>query len=191
MNHLPLNIYLVSAGFMSGLFAAPLKDKPLTHVAPREYYLGTHFTYVKAVDGDTLDIQDSYGNITRIRLHAIDTPERGLPYYEKAAQNLEALCKDTDIRLTQIGDGGYGRISAYVYCGDVNVNTAQIENGMAIISINYANELHLYRLQDKARELCKGIWREVLQNNYPAKRLSGQSPIKGHVKFTNNAACHI
>ena len=91
MNHLPLNICLVSAGFMSGLFAAPLKDKPPMPAAPLEYYLGTHFTYAKAVDSDTLDIQDSSGNITRIRLHAIDTPERGLPYYEKATQSLEAV----------------------------------------------------------------------------------------------------
>jgi len=76
MNHLAINICLLTAGFFGGIFAAPHRSGEPALAAPPDYYLGTEFTYVKAIDGDTLDITDPRGNITRIRLHAIDTPER-------------------------------------------------------------------------------------------------------------------
>ncbi|MEP1231131.1 MAG: thermonuclease family protein [Litorimonas sp.] len=157
--------------------------------SPTQYYENETFSFMKAVDGDTLDIIDSHSQQIRIRLHGIDTPERGKFYFSQATKQLEALCKGQTIRLSTIGDGKFGRISANVTCGTIFANAALIESGAAIVSIQYANEPSFYKLQNGTRRACKGIWTKEIEKTYPKSRLEGHSPIQGWVKITSQENC--
>ena len=55
-------------------------------------------TVTKIVDGDTIDVQLSSGPI-RVRLHGVDTPERGQPWGKESTAALTALVmgKEVDI----------------------------------------------------------------------------------------------
>ena len=147
------------------------------------------FKAVRIVDGDTLIINDSWKS--NIRLNAIDTPERGKLYYAQATQKLEALCSQTDITLKNRGDGGYGRISADVYCDGVFVNTQMIKAGLAIVSIKYAKDAALYDIQDKARQSCREIWSQDIRKIYDEEKLRATAPSGEIVQITNNPDCKI
>jgi len=51
------------------------------------------YEVVHIVDGDTLDIRDANGIVTRIRLMGIDTPERGEPGFDEATAALAELAE--------------------------------------------------------------------------------------------------
>ncbi len=155
----------------------------------KTYYLGETFTFEKAVDGDTLDVKDARARTSRIRLHGIDTPERGQFYFAQATAELQALCKGHPIRLNHIGDGKFNRISANVYCGDTFVNAALLASGAAITAIKYADDKSFYTHQNAARAKCKGVWSHAIDNIYPRHRLEGRSPIYGKVKLTRHNKC--
>lgn len=164
------------------------KSKPQM-TAPIDYYTQSTFNFVKVIDGDTLDISDDQANVTRIRLHGIDTPESGKFYAAQAKAELNSLCKDKPIRLSKIGDGGYGRTSANMYCADIFVNAALIESGAAITSIQYADELSLYELQNRAQQACRGVWANPIETSYSPKKLKGHSAIQGDVRITTHQNC--
>lgn len=194
MSRFFLYMSILSAGFGGGYWAAPHAQQRTVQrtqkpTPPRIYYTQSEFKFVKAVDGDTLDISDSEGAVTRVRLRSIDTPERGTHHFQAAKIGLEHMCQGKQIKLSKIGDGRYGRISANVTCGKVNVNLQLLALGLAIISIPYADDTNDFAIQAVARHNCDGIWRHALAQNYPPKRLSGKSPIKGFVKFTAHAPC--
>ena len=197
MNHTrPSTIRIIlgaALGFFIGVSAHAVstsKQKPKPHItAPINYFAQSTFRFVRAIDGDTLDIADAQANITRIRLHGIDTPERGKFYAAEATAELNSLCKDKPIRLRKIGDGGYGRISANIYCADIFVNAALIESGAAITSIQYADELSFYDLQNRAQQACKGVWANPIMTSYSPKKLKGRSPIQGNIEITTHQNC--
>lgn len=203
MNQFILNLTCLSFGFISGQAYVSLADSsantPHASLTPTDYYLKTQFRLVKVVDGDTLDIskdiskhlseREPVPNTLRVRLHGIDTPERGQFYFAQAAAELDVLCEGQDIRLDTIGDGGFGRVSANVYCGKTFVNAALIQSGSAITSIKYADNADLYKLQNDARLSCKGVWAKPIETAYAPKKLSGRSPVKGKITLTTHKPC--
>jgi endonuclease YncB( thermonuclease family) len=58
--------------------AGDIRAKPKT----RQFWLGK---VTRVVDGDTIEVKLASGDIT-VRLHGIDTPERGQPWFEGARQ---------------------------------------------------------------------------------------------------------
>ena len=191
----PILRLLISAslGFLIGFSAhavSTAKAKSKSQLtAPIDYFAQSTFRFVKAIDGDTLDIADTQANITRIRLHGIDTPERGKFYAAEATAQLHNLCKDKPIKLGTIGDGGYGRVSANIYCAGIFVNAALIESGAAITSIKYADDRSFYALQNRARQACKGVWANPINTSYSVKRLKGDSPIHGQITLITHRNC--
>jgi len=186
-----------TVGFAMG-FKGCLIDRPNSNLTsniqnPNSYYLTKTFVFIKAIDGDTVDLSrdtsGSSGSIFRVRLHGIDTPERGKFYYAQAAAQLTALCEGQKIRLADIGDGKFDRISANIYCGEVFVNAALVESGAAITAIKYADDDLLYALQSEARLACRGVWAQPIDTTYSANRLTGYSPIHGKITLTNNQKC--
>ncbi|TLX68944.1 MAG: thermonuclease family protein [Thaumarchaeota archaeon] len=75
----------------------------------------------KAVDGDSIDIND-----TRIRLSLVDTPEIGHKNYTEAKNYTLELCPVGSIGLVDQDDdqsgGSYGRMISLVYCEDPSGN---------------------------------------------------------------------
>ncbi|MER3487420.1 MAG: hypothetical protein C4307_01115, partial [Chloroflexota bacterium] len=87
----------------------------------------------EVVDGDTILLQSG----TRVRLAQIDAPEReGECYGEQARRALEQLAPvgsrvrvETDPALDRLDR--YGRLLAYVFKGDMDVNLELVRRGAA------------------------------------------------------------
>ena len=80
----------------------------------------------RVIDGDTIDI----GNES-VRLLGINTPERGEQGYEEAKEFLGQLVLGKNVTLEFVGErqDKYGRILAYVFLNNTNINVKMIENG--------------------------------------------------------------
>ena len=148
-----------------------------------------HFQASKIIDGDTLEIDNIWH--TKIRLNAIDTPERGKDFYTEARQTLEKYCLKKNISLKNTANGGFGRTAADIYCDGLFVNPKMIEMGLAIVSIEHAKDRALYALQHKARQNCRGIWSQDITKIYQDHKLENISPYGETLKITNNPSCKI
>lgn len=114
----------------------------------------------RVVDGDTIYVRDSRGTL-KVRLHGIDTPERGQPYGRAAGRALADLVAAEYVRLQEVDIDSYGRVVAKVYIGNTYVNKAMIEKGYAWWYRRYAgNELGLWMAQRRAKKARLGLWAE-------------------------------
>ena len=126
----------------------------------------------KVVDGDTFWADDGSPKGIKVRLIGIDAPESrksfkkevGI-YGKESKAYLTQLLKGKKVRLVydvNLKDQ-YGRTLAYVYLEDGTfVNAEIIKNGFATIltippNVKFAD--YFYKLQQKARESKKGLWK--------------------------------
>jgi endonuclease YncB( thermonuclease family) len=84
----------------------------------------------KIVDGDTIDVQLSSGPI-RVRLHGIDTPERGQPGANEATATLSSLIAGKQVQIEPFSQDRYERMIRIVFLGDLNVNLELVKRGHA------------------------------------------------------------
>ena len=106
-------------------------------------------------DGDTLTVRGADGRL-RVRLLGIDTPElnfhgqRQSPWAEQAWQKLQLLApRGARVRLItdrQARDQ-YGRLLAYVFVGQRNVNLELVRAGWAVAYQIYPNLAQLRQIQ--------------------------------------------
>lgn len=85
---------------------------------------------VKIVDGDTIDVQLSTGPI-RVRLHGVDTPERGQPWGKESTAALTALVMGKEVDIEPFSQDRYERMIGIVFLGDLNVNLELVKRGHA------------------------------------------------------------
>ncbi|MEM7411008.1 MAG: thermonuclease family protein [Myxococcota bacterium] len=88
----------------------------------------------QVIDGDTIDVQCPGQKRERIRMLRIDTPEREEPGYAEARSALRSMLRGQDVHLVyerpgEPARGGHGRVLAYVYVGDTNVNVEIVRQG--------------------------------------------------------------
>ena len=126
-----------------------------------------------AVDGDTLRVRLSSGELAYVRLVGIDTPEDVRPGYptecgsEAAAASMQSLAPEGSL-VTLRGDSvadsedRYGRILAHAFIGARQLEIAQLRRGWA--------EVYRYRgqrfdglrrfeaAQRSARQAGRGVW---------------------------------
>ena len=118
----------------------------------------THVT-----DGDTLNVRCD-GRKERVRLLQVDTPERDDPLYEESTRALEALIagRAVDLELGAAEErDDYGRLLAYVFADDVNLNLAMIEGGWSPYFDRYGAGAYpgeFAQAERAARAAKRGIW---------------------------------
>ena len=114
----------------------------------------------RVVDGDTIHVLDGRGTI-KIRLHGIDSPERGQPYGRAAGGALADMVAGEYVRLKKVDTDRYGRTVAKVYIGNTYVNKAMVEKGYAWWYRQYAQgEIRLWLAEREARRAKRGLWAE-------------------------------
>ena len=95
-------------------------------------------------DGDTLDFRILNGSNITIRLSLVDTPERGEPGYEEAANFVESFCPvGSDAVFVQDSwqkVDKYDRSLGLVYCSDMLLNEILLSSGYAEIYNIYCDE---------------------------------------------------
>lgn len=116
-------------------------------------------TVIKIVDGDTIDVQLSSGPI-RVRLHGVDTPERGQPGGKEATGALTGLVQGKEVDIEPFSQDRYDRMIGIVYRGDLNVNLELVKRGHAWAYRQYMRkeDSQLCIAEAAARTATKGLW---------------------------------
>lgn len=117
---------------------------------------------VTVSDGDTLTVRcgpTGANPPVKVRIAAIDAPERRQAYGYNARQQLVQLCLQQRARIDPLGTDTYGRTVANVRCGQTDVASAQVRSGLAWVAPSYASaHPHLPALQQQARAQKRGLW---------------------------------
>jgi endonuclease YncB( thermonuclease family) len=110
-------------------------------------------------DGDTLTILDASNTQFRIRLAAIDAPEKAQPFGQRAKQKLSEICYDKSASINVISMDRYGRTVGDIDCAGINANEAMVESGLAWVYRKYDKGYeHLYAIEEEARNARRGLW---------------------------------
>ncbi len=94
------------------------------------------FKVVKVFDGDTIKAA-GFDLLFKIRLAGIDSPEtgfknkKGQPFAQKAKSYLSRLLNNKEVIVKSHGIGGYNRLLAEVFIGDININLEMVKAGLA------------------------------------------------------------
>jgi len=126
------------------------------------------FRVVAVSDGDTLTIEPlEGGDRAKVRLHGIDAPELRQPYGEaaKAFTLNTTLFKEIEVRPEPQGTDRYGRIVAIVEIPGVGIlQELLLEAGLAWVYPAYCRDCGTWEtIQEQARQLRKGLWRDENQ----------------------------
>lgn len=110
-------------------------------------------------DGDTLTILDSTNTQFKIRLAAIDAPEKGQPFGQRGKQQLSDLCFGKSASIQVISTDRYGRSVGDVDCAGVNANEVMVQSGLAWVYRKYdKGHEHFYAIEEEARNTRRGLW---------------------------------
>ena len=112
---------------------------------------------VGVVDGDTADIRLQSGMI-RVRLHAVDAPERDQPHGQAAKKALSALVYGKSVGVEPIEQDRYDRLVARLWLDDLDVNAEMIRQGAAWVYRRYADDAAYCAYEKAARDLGRGLW---------------------------------
>jgi endonuclease YncB( thermonuclease family) len=114
---------------------------------------------VKVSDGDTLTLLDAAQRQHKVRLAAIDAPEKDQAFGRRSRESLAAMCAGQAAVVLQEGKDRYGRVVGRVTCGRIDANSEQVRHGMAWVYHRYAPAgSPLYRLQAEAQAGRRGLW---------------------------------
>ena len=121
---------------------------------------------VSVADGDTLTILTAEKNEIKVRLAAIDAPEKAMPFGQKSKQSLSELCFRKQASVETVDIDRYGRTVAVVTCDGILANDAQVKNGLAWVYRKHSKGFeHLLPLEAAAKASRLGLWSE--QNPTP------------------------
>lgn len=152
--------YLIAFSFLLG-------------VTPLPAFAGEARSYkaVSVLDGDTFIATD--GNLTfKVRIAAMDAPEKGQPFSKMAKYKLSSMIQSGDVVIKPVGKGydQYGRILGYVFLRDQDVALLMIQEGLATYyrpfchdypedkqKYNYNPEKYV-TAEKEAKNLQKNLW---------------------------------
>lgn len=113
-------------------------------------------------DGDTLTARcgepGAYEQV-KVRVAAIDAPEKHQPFGERSRQHLAGMCFKEQARIAVRTTDRYGRTVADVECRGKDAGHAQVQAGMAWFYVRYGKGYeHLGGLEAEARAARRGLW---------------------------------
>ena len=111
----------------------------------------------RVVDGDTVHVL-SKGEVLKVRLVEIDTPEMDQPHGKEAKEYLENLLKDGYINLDISGTDIYKRKLGRVYWQEKDIYRLMGKSGHAWVYDQYVTDQTFYEDQNYARSRKLGLW---------------------------------
>jgi micrococcal nuclease len=117
---------------------------------------------VGIADGDTFTLLLVNNTTVRIRLHGIDTPEKGQPFGKNAKQFTSNLIFNKEVKVKQTDTDRYGRIVGIVTNrNSINVNEALLKAGMAWHYKKYDSNPIWANYEREAKALKIGLWQDA------------------------------
>jgi len=110
-------------------------------------------------DGDTFEVL--YDSIPeRVRLAAIDCPEKSQPFGKNARQYASELCFGKMVMVTSNGKRDrYKRVVGTITTAEgVNINEELIRAGLAWHYDQYSDNKELSVIEEQARQARRGLW---------------------------------
>ena len=139
MKHIIVFLYLSLPTFLSSEYLENLKIK-------------------RVVDGDTVHVF-SKGELLKVRLIEIDTPEMDQPHGQEAKKYLENLLKEGYIDLHISGTDIYKRKLGRLYWKQKDINRLMVRSGHAWVYDKYVTDKTFYEDQDYAKSKNLGLWK--------------------------------
>ncbi len=115
---------------------------------------------VKVYDGDTIEVMAGGPRSVRVRLHAIDSPEKGQPFSNVARKRTRELVEGRRVRVEVRDRDQYDRLVARIYIDDRDLSEQLISEGLAWHYTRYSSELALGQAQRQARKARRGLWQD-------------------------------
>ena len=113
---------------------------------------------IKIVDGDTFDLLTESNTTIRIRLNAIDCPERKQDYYQVCKDALAGYISGKDVQLITHGKDRYTRTIADVFYNNENINLNMVRYGFAWHYKKYSSNPVMAKAEKDARKSKIGLW---------------------------------
>ena len=115
---------------------------------------------VGIADGDTITVIHN-GRGEKIRLHGIDTPEKGQAFGNKAKAVTGSMLRGRVVEITLVTTDRYGRTVAQVHVDGQSLNESLVRSGYAWVYRKYCKEAFCadwLALEESARNHKKGMW---------------------------------
>lgn len=116
--------------------------------------------YVVSIsDGDSFKVLFEDKHQEKIRMHGIDCPEKGQPYYQVAKQYTANKIFRKQITLKILYKDRYGRSVALVYLADsILLNERLLSAGLAWHYLQFDKNPKWQLLQNTAKQKGMGLW---------------------------------
>ena len=111
-------------------------------------------------DGDSITVGFE-GREIRLELAGIDCPELDQPWGDMARQFTAYLAKDKRVIIWPAYEDPDGRLFAFVFVEDINLNKALLRAGLAWHYRKYVHDALLTALEMEARAAQKGLWGDL------------------------------
>lgn len=111
---------------------------------------------VAVSDGDTITVLRGREQV-KVRLAAIDAPEKAQAFGQKSKQALAGLVHGKSVQVVEHGLDKYQRTLGSIYLDGLDVNAEQVRQGMAWVFLRYSKDAGLIQLQAEAREQRRGL----------------------------------
>jgi micrococcal nuclease len=135
------------------------KRTRLPRVTPSKPFSGR---VTRISDGDTLWVTlDGGRKRAKIRLHGIDTPERAMPFGERAHRELRAMAADQRVRVVPLAKDRYRRVVGKVFRGERDLGAALLGAGLAWHYKRYDKDPRYAALERQARQAKRGLWAQT------------------------------
>ena len=115
---------------------------------------------VKVYDGDTIEVMAGGPSSLRVRLHAIDAPEKGQPFSNVARKRTRELTEGKRVRVEVRDRDQYDRLVARIYVDGTDLSEQLIREGLAWHYTRYSSEIALGKAQREARKAHRGLWQD-------------------------------
>ncbi len=141
---------------------APSPATAATPVSREEY------TVSRVADGDTLELRDSRGGMTRVRLYGIDAPEGRQSFGSESRANMQRMAKGKKVRIKRLYTDNYQRAVAIVFLSEngradaLSLNERQIQDGMAWVYDFFctSQECNTWKFEEAMAKTRKiGLWK--------------------------------
>ena len=127
----------------------------LSAVARAEEFTGK---VVGVADGDTVTVLRDEKTPVKIRLQAVDCPEKAQPFGQKAKQFTSEMVFGKVVTVRVATRDRYGRTVAWVAVGVKSLNEELLRAGMAWHYRQYDKSEKLAKLEQEARAAKRGLW---------------------------------
>lgn len=113
---------------------------------------------VSVADGDTVTLLTEANEQVKVRLEAIDAPEKKQAFGTKSREALATIVAGKQVTVDVTGRDRYRRTLGWMILDGKNINRRMVAAGWAWQFIRYNQDPSIARLQESAKKARRGLW---------------------------------